>query len=378
MGEWQTENVVDGNVTGELKEQMPVMWVLECDSLPAGRELRVEYTVQLIPEPGSTIEYTQYANTFSTANSTITTKTLAVKRTLEGLTWIDDNADGIRNEDDERLISDVNVSLWKLREGTTFFPSGDNPQLHFIDSRINDLTADQLVRIRVVASIPEGQKPKLYFATSVSDSLSEDKAITLTSVSIAETEYVYDFTENSYWSGTIQKLRWDPVRSTSNSFTLKSITFDLADGTTREFDFTKEGSYSSYLSLYQVSSVRYGGDPADEADYLPYCYPGTSTQISINTGKQISVLATDASAAVAYEQGRYRFTDLPAGTFAVKFEDGTQTISDYIASPANCGSDDTQDSDGIATYSSDRSQLKKTVILGIEMPAVEDMNVALY
>lgn len=63
----------------------------------------------------------------------------------------------------------------------------------------------------------------------------------------------------------------------------------------------------------------------------------------------------------------------------MKFENETQTISNYIASPANRdGSNDALDSDGIATYSDDRSQLLKTVILGIEMPKAEEKPVVLY
>lgn len=179
---------------------------------------------------------------------------------------------------------------------------------------------------------------------------------------------------NYEWKGPINKLRWDPFYLPNQSFTLKSITFDLTDGTTREFDFTAKGAYEKYLHLFKFVFVRYG-DPAYEADYYPYCYPGTIEQVSVETGKQISVLAQ--SAAEDYEPGRYKFTYLPAGTFAVKFGDGTtQTISNYIASPANRdGVNDALDSDGIATYSSDRSQLLKTVITGIEMPKAEEMPV---
>lgn len=84
--------------------------------------------------------------------------------------------------------------------------------------------------------------------------------------------------------------------------------------------------------------------------------------------------------AVDYKVGCYKFNYLPAGIFAVKFECETnQTISNYIASPANRdGVNDALDSDGIATYSSDRSQLLKTVITGIKMPKAADMNVAFY
>lgn len=238
QGEWESPAlVVGGDAMPELGGEMPVMWVLNCDHLPGNSELRVEYTIELIPEEGQTLENIKYVNQFSTSTTTTTTETPAVRRTLEGLTWLDDSTDGIQNEAAERRISGVKVTLLKLKDG---------------------------------------------------------------------------------------------------------------------------------------------GDPKNESDYEPYCYPGTQTPIAIETGQQISVRATSADAATDYEQGRYKFTDLPAGTFAVRFEDGSTQINGLIASPSNRGTDDTQDSDGIATYSTDRSSLKQTVILGIEMPKAEEMSVTLY
>lgn len=229
----------DGTVTA-LNGKMPVMWVLNCESLPGNSELRVEYTIQLIPTKGSTLDNIKYVNQFSTSNTTTTTETPVVKRTLEGLTWLDDNGDGIQDEDVARRISGVKVELMKLKEN---------------------------------------------------------------------------------------------------------------------------------------------GDPTKESDYEPYHYQGDSTlpAVEIETGKQISVLANDSNAATDYELGRYKFSDLPAGTFAVQFTDGSTTkISPLLASPSNRGNDNTKDSDGIAAYTDDRSTLNKTVILGIDMPKAEDMQVTLY
>lgn len=129
----------------------------------------------------------------------------------------------------------------------------------------------------------------------------------------------------------------------------------------------------------ELLKLKDGGTAGNEADYEPYCYPGTNTPIVIETGKQISVRASNASAAKGYELGRYKFTDLPAGTFAVRFTDGNTTkISPLLASPSNRGTDDTKDSDGIATYTDNHATLEKTVILGIDMPTAENMSVTLY
>ena len=299
---------------------------------------------------------------------------------------MDDNADGVQNEDSERRISGVKVSLWKLREGTIFTTADyQYAAIDFNEAMFKGLDASDLKQIRIVASgIPEGQNPQLFYATNNDDHVWY-RAQKLLSTTTAETEYVYETKyfnvndgKNYYkWEGPINKLRWDPFYLPNRSFTLKSITFDLTDGTTREFDFTAKGAYETYLHLYKFDFVRYA-DPANEADYDPYCYPGTIIPVIVDTGKQISVLKSGD--AVDYKVGRYKFNYLPAGIFAVKFESGTnQTISNYIASPANRdGVNDALDSDGIATYSDDRSQLLKTVILGIEMPKAEKMPVVLY
>lgn len=239
IGTWADAEIDENGYAKTLEGTTPVMWVLNCDHLPGNSELRVEYTIELIPEAGSTLDNIKYVNQFSTGSTTTTTETPVVRRTLEGLTWMDDNGDGIQDEDAARRISGVKVELLKLKEN---------------------------------------------------------------------------------------------------------------------------------------------GDPTKESDYEPYHYQGNPNLpvVEIETGKQASVLASSASDATDYGLGRYKFTDLPAGTFAVRFTDGSKEISPLLASPSNRGTDDMKDSDGIATYTDNHATLEKTVILGIEMPKAENMSVTLY
>ena len=231
----------DGTVT-VMNGTQPVAWAI-IGTLDSNKSVNVDMQIQLKPDQstaGNRIENNYYVNTLSSGETTITTENPTVNRTLEGLTWMDDSADGLQNEADARRISGVKVTLMKLKDG---------------------------------------------------------------------------------------------------------------------------------------------GNPSNEADYEPYHYQGDPSKpvVVIETGKIVSVLANSSADATAYELGRYKFIDLPAGTFAVKFEDGSTKISPFIASPANRGgSDDTIDSDGIAVYNSDKSQLLKTVILDIDMPKAEEMSVVLY
>ena len=322
-----------------------------------------------------------YHNIFSHGNLTSSTEEHSVVRTLEGLAWRDDNADGVQNEDSSRRISGVKVSLWKLREGTVFTNTSDDPRLYIKRNLYSDLTTETLSEIRVVASglLPD-MTAQLFYGID-GEAEKAENSIKATSTSTAEQEFVYDLQSAPNWArspaGTVTLLRWDPGTQANLEVTLKSVTLCLKDGTSRVFDFTQTGAAAQYLDYQNVSdTVRVAGE--NEDDYVPYCYPGTSTQIVIETGKQISVLATGADKAKEYETGRYKFNDMPAGTFAVKFESGSYDISPYIGSPVDLGGNDSLDSDATAVYSADKLKLQKTVILGITMPKAEDMSVVLY
>lgn len=143
----------------------------------------------------------------------------------------------------------------------------------------------------------------------------------------------------------------------------------------RDSDGVQNDGSNRYISGVKVSllKLKYGGSAENEADYETYYYPNSTTPVTVETGKQVSVISQGSD--TDYIPGRYRFMDLPEGTYAVKFEDGTgenTKISPLIASPANRGEDDTLDSDGIAVYKSDRSALEYTLIKGIVMPAAAD------
>ncbi|MCI8465913.1 MAG: hypothetical protein HFI63_08665 [Lachnospiraceae bacterium] len=154
-------------------------------------------------------------------------------------------------------------------------------------------------------------------------------------------------------------------------------------------DYNRNGIQEDSETETRISGVRVellrlieGRDPEDENSYENVYYPGTekneSNRIIIETGQQISLRAGSGAEAVAYEQGRYRFTDLPAGTFAVRFTDGNETkITELNATKQDRGEDDTLDSDGLAVYDGE-GKLEKTVILNLEMPKAEDLSVSLY
>ncbi len=152
-------------------------------------------------------------------------------------------------------------------------------------------------------------------------------------------------------------------------------------------DYNRDGIQNDLDTEVRISGIKVellklkeNGNPEEEASYENVCYPNTDTPIAIETGQQISVRAASGEKPGAYEAGCYKFTDLPAGTFAVRFtNDGDTKISALNATKRDSGYDDTIDSDGMPVYDeADPEKLVKTVILNLEMPKAEEMSVSLY
>ena len=185
-----------------------------------------------------------------------------------------------------------------------------------------------------------------------------------------------DKTENNYFVNRLSSGDTTTITETPTvRRTLEGLTF---------MDYNRDGLQDEPQRETRISGVRVEllklreGDPEAEDSYENVCYPGTTDPIIIETGQQISVRAESAEGAIPYETGRYKFTDLPAGTFAVRFTDGDVTkISSLNPTKQNIGEDDTRDSDGQPVYEED-GKLKKTVILNIMMPRAEEMSVSLY
>ena len=100
----------DGLVTDMNGDTPPVAWAL-IGNLSANEGAYVDLTIKLNPGEFNG-KNNVYHNTFSNSvNETVTTtEEHSVVRSLEGLTWKDDNADGVQDSG-ESHISDVKVSL---------------------------------------------------------------------------------------------------------------------------------------------------------------------------------------------------------------------------------------------------------------------------
>lgn len=116
-------------------------------------------------------------------------------------------------------------------------------------------------------------------------------------------------------------------------------------------------------------------DPNKEENYEPV-KDNEGTEIFVETGKQMSLLDNKV---IDYKTGRYKFSDLQEGVFAVRFVDGDgeYKITKLNATGTDCGEDDTVDSDGIPVGITG-GKPQKTVIFGIIMPKAVNMVEGLY
>lgn len=122
-----------------------------------------------------------------------------------------------------------------------------------------------------------------------------------------------------------------------------------------------------------LMKLKDGGNAENESDYEPY-YVSADTPAQTVCGQQMNVITGEVS---AYETGHYLFTNLPAGTFGVKFSDGTFSLYGYQATSVDVG-DDTRDSDAVPTYDGSDARLTQGFIANISMPTAEEMTTLVY
>ena len=114
-----------------------------------------------------------------------------------------------------------------------------------------------------------------------------------------------------------------------------------------------------------------GGDSTKLEDYEAYQVSGKPA--SVATGKMVDL---STGTVTDYSSGRYKFSNLPAGTFGVLFSDGTVALGEYTASPKDQGTDDTLDSDAEPVLQDD--VLKQAFIPNIVMPPREQITTMVY
>ena len=173
----------------------------------------------------------------------------------------------------------------------------------------------------------------------------------------------------------VNRLTKDDMESDAGSSivsrTLEGVVWmDLdKDGIRQNSDDKVSGVQAVLIKLKE------GGDPEKFEDYEVYEENGKKAVVE--TGNQINLSTGEVT---IYENGEYKFSGLPEGTFGVLFIDGSFSFYQYQASPDNQGEDDTIDSDAIAEYIKDNgvSSIKQAFISNIEMPSKGAMTSLVY
>ena len=382
----------------ELQQSQPITAIAYQYTIPGKQIIEMHITLSLPGgRPGDVIHNKLLLNDLLSSD-----RSKIVSRTLEGLAWMDENYNGIQDEAVGSLLSGVKVEMLKLIEGGRPDSEKDYVPMNVV----------QAVNENSVARIPAIECRAEYdYTDPYTGERDENGFIKVTTSGTGNTNYIFlsdfDYTGYDYiefdvytgaddaqvagvWFGNVHLKpgEWTHVRLYLKGGGVWLYTGDVQSG----FDESKwikpiangdpwkgkvalrffpqnetETPEFTDEKVFWISSVKAGKDGVEDAS------------VSMETGQQISVRADDFREATNYELGRYKFTNVPDGTYAVRFTDGSTTkISPLIATVSNQGTDDTVDSDSTATYTPDKSLLLKTMILGIEMPKAEDMSVALY
>ena len=169
----------------------------------------------------------------------------------------------------QKYLSNSNLSteIKVSANGTTLttLPVGqsDDAILYLNESMYEGLTAEDVIRIRVVASgIPVGQSMQLFFVTDGA-AYSEKNSIRVISTTTEETTFLFDIGLCSAWTGEITGLRLDPLQVNDTSFTIKAITLEL----TQEYP-------ELYINGIQMKHT-ICPETHDNVDYFPF-EPGVS------------------------------------------------------------------------------------------------------
>lgn len=146
----------------------------------------------------------------------------------------------------------------------------------------------------------------------------------------------------------------------------------------RDLNGIQDDGDASRISGLKVTLMKLkdGADPGAEESYAPYLIPGTDIPLSVETGQRI-----DARTGVIseYDVGCYEFAYLPAGIYAVKFENGSGGVdlAPLITTVFQNAMDTAIDSDGVGIYD-DQKQLLRSIILNLSMPEASQINSTLY
>lgn len=336
-----------------------------------------KYTDQTVVEPDGKIDYVVYFNNNAQTSGYVTMMDTMPYHGVNG----------------SAFTGTYTINQWKL--DTTRCDISKLEVYYTMDEQYKDQTTESLGGNEAAAaifrsweraeiggdgSIPElvGKKP---VAWAVLGTLGGNQSVRVNmqlSLSPAASEAGQQIQNNIFVNTLSSDVSETIVRTPTVNRSLEGLTWEDKNG-----DGIQDEVPASRISGVKVTLLKLkdGGDPTKESDYEPYHYQNDPTKpvVTIGTGQQVSVLADGTGSTKTYEQGRYKFNDLPAGVFGVRFESGSYDISYYYASPVNRGNDDTRDSDGLPIYSNDGNKLlEQTTILGITLPAAQDMQVSLY
>ena len=246
---WTPATIGPDGTFMDMNGQRPTAWAI-IGTLDSNKAINIELQIQLEPDLSAFKDNTTYVNTISSGELRATAAAGVVKRSISGMAWSDDDADGRKNES-----ADPNDTRCA---GTTFYTGTGNQHdaiLFLKKSLYENTAASDLKQLKVVMSgSPNSVDPiKLYFRMDGANwaEVNRFEINNGEKLSQTEKEYVFDLdaSVNANWKGTITELRLDPLEGNSLSFNIKSITLVKADGSEQVLDFCIKEACENYVTF---------------------------------------------------------------------------------------------------------------------------------
>ena len=203
-----------------------------------------------------------------------------------------------------------------------------------------------ITAIVAAGTLPANQTLKMHITVKLPEGKANDNLVNYLSMSVGEVN-LRTFATTRLVSRSLSGLAWmdinaDGIRD-ENETLLSGVKVNLLKLKDGAADLTDINSYEPF---------HYGNNPANEA-------------VSVVTGQSVS--AQNKNKVSTLEEGNYKFTDLPSGSYAVQFTSDAGTKIDFLtASLENQGNDDTVDSDGVPAYDTN-DKLLYTLISNIDL-----------
>lgn len=196
----------------------------------------------------------------------------------------------------------------------TVTTTGTDPSILSPNNLNLSASANKFVKVRMKNNT-SSSSTEMFFTTTTSTVFSQDKSAKVFTQTLAAgyTEYIFDMSANSAWTGTIKQLRFDPVGAagTVNIDYIKVSEWGyLYSDYTKYWGFNTNGYVEGFIPVNQLSQAVTGGvNTFTTTGSDPYIYSPGNMKIPAATYKKVRIQMKNATSSTSAQLYFRRTTD---------------------------------------------------------------------